>query len=750
MVTPSAGNAIGGPKRHNIPRPLTSLIGRKQELRGVAEALRRTRLVTVTGPGGVGKTRLAIEFALDQTERRLDGVWLVDLARGPGTPDVASEAARILDVRAGRGSTPTEALRAYLADRDLLLVLDNCEHVVDACAEFASALLTFCPNARIVATSRESLGVSAETVWRLEPLRADDAHRLFVERARQRRPEFIPTPDADAAIAELCDRLDRLPLAIELAAARVSVFSPQEILSALETRLDVLGSGMRTSSRRHRTVGAVVEWSYELLDRREQAAIRSLAVFAGGFDADAAESVVPALSVDVLARLVDKSLIAVAERAAGRTRYRLLETVREYARGLLDDAGELDGARDRHLAYYTRIVHPSSAGPVAWPSPSAERLVNDCGPDYGNLRAALEWGVARDPCAARSLFFAARDLFLLLGQSDGYRLAQELLERCPTRDRERLEVEITAGLLAMMTVDIEAATRFLRDAQELALELDEPALGAWATFFCGLTATLAADFDSAQPYLDECRAVHHRLGMPIGEGLATAALGLGAAMKGNPERGQELLQEALSLQVAEGYHWGQGQARVYLAIIAERSGAAPERVTEHSREAVESLRRYRDSSLLPMALVCQASTLVRADSARALRIAAAASAIRARIGGGFPPAFHELADRVLTEAKAALGSEAESVSAAAGRLTAEDAIALAFGTPRPRPSAPAGLSARELEVARLVAEGLSNKTIASRLQLSVRTVESHVRHALSKLALENRTQLATWARERIQ
>ena len=469
-------------------------------------------------------------------------------------------------------------------------------------------------------------------------------------------------------------------------------------------------------------------------------------MFVGGFDVNAGESVAPGFSFDLLARLVNKSLIAVAESPGGRTRYRLLETVREYTYGLLEQAGELEGARDRHLAHYCRLADAAEPGLDGWPSRSAERLVNDLGHDYENVRAALEWGAATDPCAVRTSFVAARDLFMLFAQSDGRRLADQQLERCPTRDRERVEIQITAGLLAMMTVDVEAATSALGEARELAAELDERALEGWATFFHGLTETLAGQFDSAQPLLDESRALHRSLRVRIGEGVASAALGLGAAMRGDTETGQELLEEALSIQAAEGYHWGQGQAHLYLAIIAEATGSR-ERVTEHSRAAVESLRRYGDSPLLPVALICQASTLLQTDALRGLRVVAAAAGIRTRIGGAFPPVFRDVADRVMAEARAAVGLGADQVSSAAGRLSSDEAIALAFEGPRPSPSAPAGLSARELEVVRLVAEGLSNKAIAASLQLSVRTVESHVRHALGKVGLDNRTQLATWARE---
>jgi predicted ATPase/DNA-binding NarL/FixJ family response regulator len=732
---------------HDLPAPLTSLIGRSRELDAIGETLRTTRLVTLSGPGGVGKTRLAVEVAHRQRSRRRDGVWIVDLASSPDAPDVAAETARALDVRSATGVAPTDALRRFLAERDALLVLDNCEHVIAACARLATDLLTSCGELRILATSRELLGVHGETVWRLDPLARDDARRLFVERARQRQPGFMPTEEEDAAIAQVCERLDRLPLAIELAAGRVGVMSVTEILAGIESQLDDLGGAGRVGPPHHRTVRAAVEWSHRLLDSAEQAAFRSLAVFVGGFDAEAARAVAPGLSLDLLARLVDKSLVAVAESLQGRTRYRLLETVREYASELLAEADELDCARDRHFRHFASISPATQPG---WPSPGAHLYVHELADDYENVRAALERAVARDPCAAMRLLAAARDLFIMFGQADGRRLAELLLARCPTRDRHRAEVQITAGLLAILVVDAEAAKRVLADALELSAELDEPAHEGWARFFVGLLAVLSGADEAARAHLEPSREIHRRCGHRIGEATATAALGLTFAMTGEHDAARELVEEALAIQTDEGYVWGEGQAHLYLGIIADATGSDSPRASAHYRQAVECLRRYRDATLLPVALVGQAGSLTSRDPARALKVTAAAFAMRARAGGQFAPYYQARANAVRESAEAAVGTGADRVWAEGARLGRDEAIALAFGFKRPRVRSDEGLSAREQEIARLVAEGLTNKEVAAQLQLSVRTVESHVRHALAKLGLANRTQLATWARARIQ
>lgn len=736
--------APGGPG-HNVPASVTPLVGRAAELDGIGRTMRRSRLVTLTGPGGVGKTRMAVEFARRQIGRRPAGVWIVDLTTAETASDVASETARTLDVR-GRGEKElSDALRGYLAERELLLVLDNCEHVIDACAELSQALLSSCERVQILATSREPLDIGGESVWRLEPLAREDAYRLFIERARRRRPDFIPDDETDLTVELLLDRLDRLPLAIELAAARVGVMSPKEILSSLDAREGELGRGPRLAAPRHRTVRASVEWSYELLDRAEQRALRHLSVFVGGFDADAAIAVAPDLTLEVFGRLVDKSVVAVRQGTRGKTRYRLLEIVREFAHELLAESGELETARNRHFEHY-------AAEPLehdGWPSTVAETVLDELEDDYANVRAALQWAASSDPCAGTRLHLARRDLFFFRGQADGLRVAELLLERCPERGRHRAELLITAGLLAMTAGDVLGARESYEDALELSSELADPRLEGWAHFFFGLVETLGGSAQEAHRHLEASRTLHRRTDIRIGEGVADAALGLACARDGDVERAAELLERALAIQKMTGYRWGQGQAHLYLGLVATSGGARSPDATTHFHNAVDCLRPYGESPLLPVALIGQASVLRDRDPARALALAAAAWTIRARIGGAFAPLFLERAEAVRDACEAALGHQADRIWTDGTRLGVDDAVALAFGNGRARPYLPAGLSAREMEVAGVVAEGLSNKEVAARLHLSVRTVESHVRHALAKLGLENRTQLATWARERI-
>jgi predicted ATPase/DNA-binding CsgD family transcriptional regulator len=749
------------PREHNgpygstpsIPAPLTALIGRASELQAVGDMLHRSRLVTLTGPAGVGKTRTAIELGRSQARQRADGVWFVDLASVSRTEDVAAEAARVLDIRGATRDATTDAVRRYLADRDVLLMLDNCEHVLDTCTELGMTLLGACPQLRILATSREPLGITGEAVWRLEPLQPEHAYRLFLERARERSPQLIPDEDTEAAIFHICARVDQLPLGVELAAARISIMSPNEIITSLDAHVGELGRPRRPTPAHHRSVRAAVEWSYTLLDPVEQAAFRSMAVFVGGFDADAACAVAPAMSLDVLARLVDKALITVIPAAQHRTRYRLLDTMQAYAAEQLASANEVAAARARHLRYFSTIGIPAEYG---FMSVRVVSLLEQWAADYGNVRAALEWAAASEPCAGLRMLAEMKDLFFILGQADGSRLAEMILERCPERNRHRAWVMIAASHFAFLLGEIPGAARLMTKAIDLSVELGERAAESAAHTFLGVQQTFAGAPDEARDHLAAARVIQQGTGDLMGEGRSTAVLGLTYFMDGQLARAGEFLEAALAMDLAAQDRWSQGQANLYLGILAE--SADPQAASSYFREAVECQRPYDDSTLLPVALIGQASVLTRRDPATALQIVAAAWAVRARNAGEFAPFFRAFAERIRASAAELVGSDADRLWKTGSRLTVDDAIALAFGTTptgastssgrRPEASHTLGISTREIDVVRLIAEGLSNKEIARRLHLSVRTVETHVRHMLIKTGLVNRTQLATWARER--
>jgi predicted ATPase/DNA-binding NarL/FixJ family response regulator len=727
----------------SIPAPLTRLIGRAEELEGVTSALGRARLVTLAGPAGVGKTRIAIEVGREAS-RRLESVSLVDLATVAADEDVAAETARALGVRGRTGDATTRVLVDYLTDRDALLVLDNCEHVLEACSSFAATLLGACSSLRILATSREPLGIAGELVWRLEPLVPDDAYRLFLERARERRPDLIPDERTETTILEICARLDNLPLGIELAAARVSAMSPQEILAGVEAHLGGLGGRRRAVPAHHRSVGDAVELSYTLLDPVERRAFRSLAVFVGGFDADGALTVAPGMTLDVLARLVDKSLITVIPRKEPPTRYRLLETVRECAMEHLLDEDDADDARTRHLQHFSTVGIPVELG---WMSARARAFLQERAADYGNVRAAIEWAAVSDPCAGMRLLAETKDLFFMMGQADGSRLAELVLKGCPERNRYRVEVKIVAGHFAFQLGDIATSTRHTTEAVDMSTEVGDPAVEGSAHWFMGLHQMFAGAPDEARGHFTAARNLHRDVGDRLWDARTTAALGLTYLMGRELDRARELLEEALEIGVAAGDRWSQGQANLYLGILAESS--ADRRASSFFREAVECMRPYDDATLLPVALIGLAGTMTDRDPATALKVIAAGWALRAQNGGEFPPFFRAFAERIRTTADRSITTESERLWKEGLRLGVDDAIALVYGTRRPRATRSLGLSDRELDVVRLISEGMSNKQIAARLHISVRTVESHVRHVLTKASLENRTQLATWARERL-
>jgi predicted ATPase/class 3 adenylate cyclase/DNA-binding CsgD family transcriptional regulator len=501
-------NSVGAQR---LPTHLTSFVGRAADLREIPRILEGHRLVTLTGAGGVGKTRLAVQIASRMASGFGDGVWFVDLApvaEGEGLPVAV---ARVLGLPDQPGRSTEATVLEFLARRQAMLVLDNCEHLLDASAGFATAVLAGCPGIAVLATSREPIGVAGEAIWRVASLSlADEAVELFVDRACQVRPDFSIAADenAVAAVAQICRRLDGIPLAIELAAARVRMLSLADIVDSLHDRFRLLTGGARTAVRRQQTLRASVDWSYALLTEPERVLLRRLAVFMGGFDLDAAQVVAGGDQVasyqvlDMLTLLVDKSLV-VAETARGRTRYRLLETVRQYAQEKLGESGEADVLRGRHREHYTavaaRLDTPGDA--------RLDTLVAETEIDFDNLQAAFTWSRENsDAEHALDLASSLTPLWSMRGQ-----LQQGLAWFDAVLGDENLnQRDLARGMLARGLADcailggyfgvpdaMEQATR----AVAIARDLDDPALLVRAlTSYC---AVAVYDVETALPLLAE-------------------------------------------------------------------------------------------------------------------------------------------------------------------------------------------------------------------------------------------------------
>ena len=556
-----------------LPAQFTSFVGRDSELARVRQLLADNRLVTVTGAGGAGKTRLAVQVADQLAGEFSGGVWYVDLAPITDPELVPTTAARALGLPDQPGRSTMDTLTRFIADRQMLVVLDNCEHLLDACAALMVALLEACPGLTLLVTSREPIGVAGEVSWRVPSLSlADEAVELFTDRARRARSDFEISDDNAAVVAEICQRLDGLPLAIELAAARVRALSLTEILDSLHDRFRLLTGGARTAVRRQQTLRASVDWSHALLTEPERVLFRRLAVFLGGFDLDAAQAVAGGGDVqryqvlDQLSLLVDKSLV-VAENIRGRTRYRLLETVRQYALEKLGESGEADAVRTRHRDYYTTMVAvldaPSISNLEQFFSEQAEIEVD-------NLRAAFGWSRENsDVELALALASWLAAAWLLMGRGrEGLAWFDAILGEENTLD---LNAKVRARALAdqaLLAAWVNAAAS-LSQAQEalaIARDIDDPALLVRALAACCLIAVLH-DPEVGRPYFAEAiglaRALDDRL--ILSQLLGFQAIGA-AAFAGNPILARTAAEEGRDLADAIGDRWTSRQCRFSLAI----------------------------------------------------------------------------------------------------------------------------------------------------------------------------------------
>ena len=511
---------------NNLPQQLTSFIGRERELKEASERLASAKLLTLIGPGGTGKTRLSIQIGADQLAKFKNGVWLVELAPISDPALIFPTIADVFEIREVQNIPHIQLILDYLRAKEMLLILDNCEHLVEASAQAADQLLHECPHLKIVASSREALGVDGETVYRVPSLKDDEATRLFVDRAMKAEPRFRITEENASSIAQICSRLDGIPLAIELAAARVKLLTPEQIAARLDDRFKLLTGGVRTALPRQQTLRALIDWSYQLLTEVEQRALRGLSVFSGGWTFEAAESVVGAdEALDGLSGLVNKSLVIVEEQD-GKSRYRFLETIRQYAMEKLVEAGEAVATRDRHLDFMLEVT---KFNPLRMFGSEEIELLDQIESEHDNLRAALEWATSNHLDKALKLAYGLGGFWVVRDYNNEARTwcntILEKIETTPGYDEARGRVYSLLGWLSVTLGEHKKGAVASEQAIMLGTKSNDFTTVARAFSILALTSSFLGEFPNAFAAVEKAERIarDHGLAGELSLSLSTRA-----------------------------------------------------------------------------------------------------------------------------------------------------------------------------------------------------------------------------------
>lgn len=660
----------------NLPVQLTSFVGREGELKELRLLAEQARLLTLTGPGGSGKTRLASELGERMLDRFRDGVWLVELAPLGDPAVVARAVATALDVPEQPGRAITDTLVGHCSDRELLIVLDNCEHLVAACAELVLRLLRGCPGIRLVATSREALGVPGEVTRAIPPLPRPEAIQLFTERAQLRSPEFDSEAGESELIADICRRLDGIPLALELAAARLPAMSLAEMARRLESDAAVLAGGQRTAAPRQRTLEGAIDWSYQLLPAHERELFRRLSVFAGTFSLEAFEEVCSG-GLEDLAQLIAKSLV---ERHGDR--YRCLETIRAFGRARLESAGELPAQRRRHAAFYLRLASGREPGRLApWLSQMEQEL--------DNLRAALAWSLTDSPATAADLSRHLLELWLGRGHvMEAQRYLVELLRALPADSPERCHTLLDASAIAYTAGEFDPALALAGEGAEAAGRAQDEVAVCRALRMRGVIEIARGDVREALRALEAALERSRACGSRQEEAQALHHLGVLASWRADRAASRRYFGECLELRSRLGRRDESAYTLTLMATVAIQE-ADLETARAALREALElelAQREQRAAWTLD-ALACL--SVLEGENDRGLRLAGAASALFEKTGQKPPAGWRQrFTEPILERAREAVGSDAAEAALGEGRaLSFDAALHFALGAPGPRAAA---------------------------------------------------------------
>ncbi|GAA1949203.1 LuxR family transcriptional regulator [Nocardioides panacihumi] len=751
-----------------IPVELTSFVGRRQDLAAVRQLCSTARLVTLTGFGGVGKTRLALRVATDLRRAFPDGVYLVELASLTDPALLPHTVIDAMGIQDQSSRTPVTVLEEYLRARHLLLILDNCEHLVDAVAELADQVLRSAPEVRILATSRQALRIDGEYVYPVAPLPAPHpetairpgtalqypAVMLFAERSAAVVPGFELTPENEDAVVRLCQRLEGIPLAIELAAVRLRVLTPAELVDRLDDRFGLLREGSRNLPQRHQTLQALIDWSHDLCTPAEQALWARASVFAGGFTLDAMEAVctdtdLHATAVlDTVSGLVDKSIF-LRDEHAGHVRFRMLETLRAYGQAQLAAAGILEEFGRRHVRWCLSLVE--TAGDE-WVGPHQSEWAARLETEHANLRRALEFGTSEVGEARTALRMAA--VPWLWGGTSHLNEGRLWLDRALALDsepsHERAWALATAAYIATFQGDDVATSTLPEDALGLARELDDPAAIAYSLHVLGMRQTVSADPASAIPLLTEALEGYVRTGVQV-QYPDSLRVELAAAylFQGEVDEAATIVDALYEQCQTNGDRWNLSYAlwgQGYVALVRGELG----RAETHLLEALAIKQEMHDGVGLAFTLELLAWTAAaQRETTRSAILFGAADWLWESVLG--TPHLAGQREQFEAMARRQIGDAEFELALGRGRsMSTDEVVRLGLrqeSTPMSSHDvarAEVALTRRQQEVAEMIAAGMTNKEIAARLVISLRTAEGHVEGILTKLGFTTRTQIATW------